>query len=253
VAQSQICARSFEFAVRILHFCERLLSRGVIARQIAFQLSVADRLLPLCRYTMKTTESVLLALCTMTAIGAAAQITLPERVRQQAGQIETQVIREFSPGIELHDLVKDSDLIAEVTVMGGQSRLSKNQQSIETDYDVLVLNPLFSRQPTVRTGGKVVVTKPGGTVTIEGHQITTFEKDFPPFQTGEEYVLFLAFEQSTGHYAVRYGAQGAFRSAAGTIEQVSKSFGKWNEERGQVTLLDFRQELAAIIASGSLP
>jgi hypothetical protein len=56
---------------------------------------------------------------------------------------------------------------------------------------------------------------------IEGYRIQSLESDFPAFQAGEEYVLFLKFDAAANQYVVPYGAQGAFRNLGGLVEQVS--------------------------------
>jgi four helix bundle protein len=38
MAESIICERAFEFAVRVLKLCDRLLERGPVARRPAYQL-----------------------------------------------------------------------------------------------------------------------------------------------------------------------------------------------------------------------
>jgi hypothetical protein len=82
------------------------------------------------------------------------------------------------------------------------------------------------RVPTVDQ--PVVVTKPGGTVTIGQFQVVGREQDFPPFQTGEEYILFLEYDPVTSRFEVPLGAQGAFRNIGGTLSQVSETRA-WND------------------------
>jgi hypothetical protein len=194
---------------------------------------------------MKVIGSLLIAVCTLSAF-AAGQETLPDVVKREKGRVENHISREFSP-VDLPDLVKESDLIARVVVLDdGRSHLSKNQRAIHSDYTVQVIDQLFLRR-TLKPATKIVVTKPGGTMNIEGYQIQSLEADFPAFQAGEEYVLFLKFDATADQYVVPYGAQGAFRNLGGLVEQVSKDTGKWNSERGPVSILTFTQELTDIL------
>jgi hypothetical protein len=62
------------------------------------------------------------------------------------------------------------------------------------------------RVPTVDQ--PVVVTKPGGTVTIGQFQVVGREQDFPPFQTGEEYILFLEYDPVTSRFEVPSARKG---------------------------------------------
>lgn len=194
------------------------------------------------------TQSILLAICVLSSSAQAGQQTLAERVRRQHGAIEVHILREFSP-VGLVELVRTCDLIARVVVLdNGRTLLSKDERSMYSEFDVQVLDQLFSREP-LKPAEKIVVTKPGGTMTIEGHPVTSRESDFPPFHTNDEYILFLKLDQVTGQYLVPYGAQGAFRSIGGTIEQVSKDTGTWKDERGRIPISAFIQELMAILSS----
>jgi hypothetical protein len=196
---------------------------------------------------MRTIGSILLIASAWSSLAYARQDTLPEVVRRQRGQVEWYVTREFSP-VDLSELVRDCDLIARVVVVGeSQSRLSTDERSIESDYTVRIVDRLFSRQ-AVQPGEAIVITKPGGAVTVDGYQVRTRERDFPDFQNGEEYVVFLKFDSSAKRYIVPFGAQGAFRNVGGVVEQVSRDTGTWNRERGPVSVLAFLEELAGIIA-----
>jgi hypothetical protein len=80
----------------------------------------------------------------LTSPADAGQQTLAERVRRQKGQIEVQILREFSP-VDLPELVKESDLIARVVVLdSGHARLSKDERSMYSEFTVQVLDQFFS-------------------------------------------------------------------------------------------------------------
>ena len=187
--------------------------------------------------------AAVIALCTLSSATTTAQETVPELVRRHKGNVEFLVIREFSP-VGLSELARDCDLIARVVVVDGRSHLSDDEREVQSEYTLQIIDSLLSRK-TLTPAQNIIVTKPGGTLTIDGYQFTTRETDFPPFLTTDEYVLFLRFDARTGKYVVPYGAQGAFRHVAGVIEQVGS--GEWNTERRRVSLLDFIQELTAIL------
>lgn len=191
--------------------------------------------------------AVLIALCMWFSVTTAAQETIPAMVRRGKGMVEGQILREFSP-VGLPELAKDCDLVARVVVVDGRTRLSDDEQSMNSEYTLQVIDNLFSRR-TLLPGENIIVRKPGGTITIDGYRFTMSESDFPSFEVTDEYILFLRFDPSTGQHVVPYGAQGAFRIVAGGIEQVSSDTGTWNSERGRTSLLTFIQELTTILAS----
>jgi hypothetical protein len=197
---------------------------------------------------MKRTVSTLAAACLFSSIAAAGQDTLPQIVQRQQGRVEVIVEREFSP-VDLRELARDCDLIGRVVVLDdGRGRLSKDERDIVSEYTVQVLDQ-FSSRVTLQPAAKLVISKPGGTMTIGGYVITSSDGDFPPLKAGEEYILFLRLDRTTGQYVVAYGAQGAFRNVGGEVEQVSQDTGTWNRERGRVPIAAFTQELADILAS----
>jgi len=172
------------------------------------------------------------------------QETIPELVRKHHGQLEGIIHREFSP-VGLTELVKSCDLIARVVVLDARSRLSEDERSMHSDYSVQVLDQYFSRR-VLDPAENIVVTKPGGTMTIDGYQYAVYEHDFPALQSGEEYILFLKFDPSIRRYIVPDGAQGAFTNVGGIVEQVS---GIGRDERGGVPIAEFTDELTDIIKS----
>jgi len=87
-------------------------------------------------------------------------------------------------------------------------------------------------------------------MTIEGFPVATYERDFPPFLSGEEYILFLRFDPRSGKFSLPDGGQGAFRNQGGAVEQVSTKFGTWNREHGRVALSGFKDELRRALGNG---
>ena len=82
---------------------------------------------------------------------------------------------------------------------------------------------------------------------IEGQEVTGIEHEFPPFQIGDEYILFLRQLPESGHYAVAFGPQGAFQNLGGQVRQVAGARGSWNRERGRVPMVSFIEELTGVI------
>lgn len=185
-----------------------------------------------------TCSVVLLALSGLPS--DAGQQKIVDRAQSAPGS-EFIITREFAPA-ELADLVKESDLIVRALVVEGRSRLSIDERGIETDYQVRILE-IYAASQMLNVGRSIVVTRPGGTLMIDGRTILQRETDFPPFENNGEYVLFVKLEPSSGRYVVPFGGQGAFRETGGLSEQVAQFNGKFKGERGSVPTLQFAQEI----------
>jgi hypothetical protein len=194
---------------------------------------------------MKTLFVSLIAISSLVVVVRGDQETLRDLARQQKG-VELIVTRGFGPA-ELHEILKESDLIARIVVMdSGRSLLARDERSIDSEYTVQVVEQLFGR-PARNAGEHLIVTKPGGTVVLEGYTVTSRELDFPSFYQGDEYVLFLKRDDTTGRYAVAYGAQGAFQNIAARVEQVS-AIGLWKQRRGAVEMPLFLDEIRSVVS-----
>lgn len=175
----------------------------------------------------------------------AAQEKLEAIVRRTGGNVSFLVNRQITPG-DMRDLVAQADLIVRVLVIDGRSRLTSNEQEIETNYTVQILE-VYGERPGISAGQKIVVSKPGGTITLLGHSVTMAETDFPEFDSGEEYVLFLREDRERQINHVVFGSQGAFRLEGGYADQVSRTTGKIKQERGKLALPAFSQEIRDLV------
>jgi hypothetical protein len=186
--------------------------------------------------------SVLFALSLMPLT---AQQTLPDRMRAASGDFEILTSRQFPPA-ELADLVGKADLIGRMLVAGRESRLTADETAIETDYAIQILDIYFTNRPI---GGQTIkLTRPDGIFTLDGRSVTNYEPDFPAFEVGHEYVLFLKFNPDLEKYVIPFGSQGAFRNVDGFVDQVSRFNGKLKAERGKVLLSQFEAEVRSLSA-----
>jgi hypothetical protein len=192
---------------------------------------------------------VVLALLLTNLLGlpstAVAQEKLEEVVRRTRGNVSFFVNRQITPA-DLPDLVAQADLIVRVLVIDGRSGLTSNEREIETNYTVQILE-VYAERPPILAHQRIVVTKPGGTITSLGHSVTMAETDFPEFDTGEEYVLFLRQDRARQVNHVVFGSQGAFRLEGGYADQASKFTGKIKQERGKLPLPAFSQEIRELV------
>jgi hypothetical protein len=162
-------------------------------------------------------------------------------VRSSSGNLEFSTDREFSPA-DVTELVREAEVIVRGVVESANSRLSTDERRIESDYKLRIVDTYLA-SPGLQAGDAIVVSRPGGVLTIEGRVIVDRESDFPPFQPGEEYVLFLQLTSQRGVYIVPHGAQGAFIQANGYVEQVATTNGKVKSARGRIATDAFASEI----------
>lgn len=185
---------------------------------------------------MSTVAHILLSLVLVLSVG---QQTLCEAVRKN-GSTGISVLVEYAP-LELSDLAKGADLVIRGRIVGEKPRLSRDEQSVVTDVTVQVLDVFRSGKTVLVPGSNLIVIKPGGTITLEGHLVRVHENDFPPFQLGEEYFLFLA--DRVGGLEVYGGGQGAFRVDGSEVRQASRAHAAWQEKNERIDVAAFLAQL----------
>jgi len=89
-----------------------------------------------------------------------------------------------------HSLVCDSTAIAVGTLVGSESHLSKNKNTIFTRYHFKV-ELVIKEGPGVAVGGNVDVINLGGSVVDEGELLTVMITGTAPYEVNGRYVLFL--------------------------------------------------------------
>lgn len=178
-------------------------------------------------------------LFSLVLVVSGSQETLRDAVRKN-GSTGALVLIEYAP-LELSDLAKGAHLIIRGRIVGEKPRLSKDEQSVVTDVTVQVLDVFRAGKAVLVPGSNLIVVKPGGTIILEGHEASTSEPDFPPFQLGEEYFLFLA--DRVGGLQVNGGGQGAFRVEGAEVRQASTAHAAWQEKNGRVDVAAFLAQL----------
>lgn len=170
-------------------------------------------------------------------IASPPQDTLRDQVRK-LGAVEVLYIRDLPP-TDLKTLVRDAELIARVLVV--ESKTSLIGDRVLTDYKAQVL--AVTKGTLNVEGTTITIRRPGGKLVLEEGTVTARDPEFPAFQGGEEYLLFLK-PTNEGFYEVRFGGQGAFKVEQGKVAQVS-DVGNWNRERGRVDLGELLRQVAA--------
>jgi hypothetical protein len=137
---------------------------------------------------------------------------IKELVKQSI--LEEVVVGHYPPA-DVSELVAASDLIVEVTIASQRSFV--HGDSVWTDYGVQIARTLQSREPRVERGTLLTVRKRGGTVPVDGRTFISVDSQFPAFQAGEQYLLFLRADSDSTVYDVFAGPCGALRVVDGSV------------------------------------
>jgi hypothetical protein len=159
---------------------------------------------------------LILCVAYVLSVGASAQTgrpTIPDLVRQQAPQPVWQGrIAEQMPK-DLEELAPLADLVIKGKVASARAYLSKDERDLYTDYVIhpsqVFLQARVHDSPQPGVVAAIVVRKWGGQTVIEGVQVTAEDSNVRAFIVGEELLLCLTYDQSTGKYVIA-GGTGAF-------------------------------------------
>jgi hypothetical protein len=188
------------------------------------------------------------------AMAIAIRVTYAQTnsLREEAKSHDVNVVvnNEYSP-TRVEQIASEADAVALVRIDLGKTLLGDHDTRVFTDYQVTVERVLKSRRsPEITAGTAITVRRWGGAMALEGHNVVAQETDFPPFNIGQRYILFLTAAPPDPFYYVAYGPQGAFliSESDDTVSQVSHAFGSWNRERGRLRTADFLTRLQSMIA-----
>ena len=108
-------------------------------------------------------------------------------------------------------------------VKSKSSQLTENGEFVFTDYEVMVEDVLKDNPAApIQPNANITITRPGGTVQLNGHNITALDEAFKPLNVEGHYLLFLRFIPATGAYKAV--------SSAGTYELKENKIIKLTEE-----------------------
>ena len=94
------------------------------------------------------------------------------------------------------DLISRSDLILRGRVVDEKTRLSKDELSVFTDYTIEVVDLLKDPQHLTSVGSRLVVTKGGGNLLLDGKPVRVDTPNFPPIPWLTPHVFFVGRSDS---------------------------------------------------------
>lgn len=135
---------------------------------------------------------------------ATSDITVIEGVGQKVFQPD-------GPRLGFQTFIKHLSCHADAIVIGvinnKASQLTENEAFTFTDYEMSVEDVLKNNPASpIQKNTSITLTRPGGTVLINGRRITAVDEAFKPLDVGERYLLFLQFIPQTRAYKSSGGA-----------------------------------------------
>lgn len=191
----------------------------------------------------------LVALTTLAVTVSAQRSTLQDRVERYGRDLVT-TFRAEHPRIEFRELCATSNAIVIATVSRGVAFVNNDiDPQLHTDYYVTIQQVLRATGGVrLKQGQEIIVRRGGGATTIGAYNVVITEQDFPPFNAGETYVLFLDRGTNDQFFKVRYGGQGAFITSPDGVRQVSVVRGDWNTRKGVLPVQSFVAEIKDALA-----
>lgn len=130
--------------------------------------------------------------------------TLRDKVRQEGHVRSVGVADDFIPSLD--KLVSGSDLILRGRVVDESTRLSSDEYAVYTDYTIEILDVYKDDQSLVRVGDRIVVTRYGGNIVVEGKPISLETINVPPIRWVVPHVFFIRKPKGFGADAQYYFA-----------------------------------------------
>jgi hypothetical protein len=87
-------------------------------------------------------------------------------------------------------VVEESSLIVEAQIVAIDAHLTKDEQSVVTDYSLQVYQVLKDPNQLIKTTGPLTITAGGGQTMVDGGKVEV-ESNIAPLCKGDMYVLFL--------------------------------------------------------------
>ena len=117
-----------------------------------------------------------------------------------------------TPEMFFGKLMHESDIVIEGTVIKKDSQITEDDLFIFTDYEIVVEQILGNNiAAPLSLGQSITVTRPGGTVSVNGIVVKAVDERFTPLPFNRSVILFLKLVPETGAYkATQY--TGSFES-----------------------------------------
>ncbi len=181
--------------------------------------------------------------------------SLAAMARDRGGEAHV-VVDACGGSLPFPQIVLEADIILHGTLAAERGRLSLDERSVYTEYDVIpfrvLKGPATSSRPGRVVSERLRVVLPGGSIEHEG-LIITMDINIVPhakrLRWGAEVVLFLtAYESEPGVYRVTGTAWGAYRVLDGKVVAMTREVARVRGDRPE-TLAAFLDRVQGLITS----
>jgi hypothetical protein len=122
----------------------------------------------------------------------------------------------------LREMADEADAVVVGTVKNKSSQLTEDEDYVFTDYDLTAVEVLKDNAAApIEPNKGIVVTRPGGTILLDGRIVEALDESFQPLRKNDQYLLFLRFIPSTGAYEA-LNSKAGFRIGADKINKLTK-------------------------------
>jgi hypothetical protein len=148
-----------------------------------------------------------------------------------------------SPQPTIYDLLKrltcGSDAVIVGTVKDKTSQITEDRSFIFTDYTLIVEDVLKNNKlAPIHLNSEITVTRPGGTILLNGRKVRALDESIPPLTAGEKYLLLLHHVHATEAYATN-GSGETFQLGDNKIRSLqADSLNRVSEEYTPTSLIN---------------
>lgn len=130
----------------------------------------------------------------------------------------------FNLSVFLRDMLCDSDVVLTGEVKNKTSQLTKYGEFAFTDYELAVEDILKNNTTNpIQPNNNIIVTRPGGTIKLNGKVIRAIDVSFKPLEKGGRVLLFLKFIPATGAYRT-FSSKGSFKLDGNELVKLTDEF-----------------------------
>lgn len=138
-----------------------------------------------------------------------------------------EIVSDNAPVITFNDFLKDLACKSDAIIIAGYkshiSQLTENREFIFTDYTMRV-EEVFKSNPEINitSGNEITVTRPGGSILIQGRTVRALDSSFRPITSRAQYLLFLKHIGKTGAYETL--GKGSFLIKNGVLVPLTEQY-----------------------------